>query len=791
MKTKFQRYSSIFLLILFFAVVYISCDSCSNSSNKEQKIVDLSSDWKFKTGDNLQWADPNFDDSDWKILQPNIRWEKQGFKTYDGYSWYRKKVFIPSSLKARTSFQDSLLFAVGKIDDTEQTFLNGKLIGQNRNVISADAPFSDNFTDDQKVTCTFRNYILSANDPRILWDKENTIAIRVYDNGGLGGIYDSGQSIRLLDLKDFFKIQTRLFSFKRSEEEVIEKTIVLNNLSNHKKLNGLFRIKIIAFESKNVVFESSEDISIDKNQSKEICYVFNAPQSELHTVYYKFIESRTKTTVAAYEEVPYILTPKPSEKPRINGAKVFGVRPGAPFLYKIPASGLRPMTFSVTDLPEGLNLDENTGIISGFIKQPGKYLLKLIAKNTAGEVSLDFQIFVGDQIALTPPLGWNSWNCWGSSVDDQKVRQAANFMESSGLINHGWTYINIDDGWEAPQRKQNGEIEANEKFPDMKALADYLHNKGLKLGIYSSPGPLTCGRYLGSYEHEYQDAQTYGNWGIDFLKYDLCSYREIIKDNNKDLKTISGLITIQLDGSDAQCTLEDLQKPYRLMGDMLNKVNRDIVYSVCQYGIADVWTWGADVGGNLWRTTGDIIDTWDSMSKIGFSQDVCSDYAAPGNWNDPDMLVVGMVGWGPNLHPTRLTPSEQYTHISLWALLSAPLLIGCDLSRLDDFTLNLLTNDEVLEINQDPLARQAKSIYKNETVEIWAKELEDGSKAVGMFNLSNKEQSVKLNWSDLNIEGKQVVRDLWRQKNLGTFKHKFEARVAVHGVILVNVSGYK
>ena len=226
-----------------------------------------------------------------------------------------------------------------------------------------------------------------------------------------------------------------------------------------------------------------------------------------------------------------------------------------------------------------------------------------------------------------------------------------------------------------------GVIQTNEKFPDMKALADYVHSKGLKLGIYSSPGPKTCAGFAASYQNEEQDASTYASWGIDYLKYDWCSYGGIAKDGS----------------------LAELQKPYRVMRDALDECGRDIVYSFCQYGMGDVWKWGAEVGGNCWRTTGDINDSWGSMSGIGFGQDGHEKYASPGHWNDPDMLVVGKVGWGPNLHPTGLTPNEQMTHISLWCLLSSPLLIGCDLSDMDQFTLDLLTNDEVLDVNQDPL----------------------------------------------------------------------------------------
>jgi alpha-galactosidase len=204
--------------------------------------------------------------------------------------------------------------------------------------------------------------------------------------------------------------------------------------------------------------------------------------------------------------------------------------------------------------------------------------------------------------------------------------------------------------------------------------------------------------------------------------------------------------------------------------------------------MGDVWKWGAEVGGNSWRTTGDIVDTWGSMSRIGFGQNGEEPFAGPGHFNDPDMLVVGKVGWGPKLHPTRLTPNEQYTHISLWCLLSAPLLIGCDMTQLDDFTLGLLTNDEVLDVNQDPLGQQAKRISKNGSLEVWAKDLEDGSKAVGLFNRGPSEQTVQVSWSDLEIRGKQTVRDLWRQQNLGKFAEQFQTSVPRHGVVLVKIS---
>jgi alpha-galactosidase len=374
-------------------------------------------------------------------------------------------------------------------------------------------------------------------------------------------------------------------------------------------------------------------------------------------------------------------------------------------------------------------------------------------------------------------MGWNSWNCWACGVTDENIRASARAMVEKGLINHGWTYINIDDCWmikpdsddpviSGEPRNKNGMPLTNKKFPDMKDLTDYIHGLGLKAGIYTSPGPYTCQGFTGSYEYEAQDAKQFANWGFDYLKYDWCYYSRIAKDKS----------------------LNELKRPYLRMRDELLKQPRDIIYSLCQYGMGEVWKWGEEVGGNCWRTTGDIVDTWSSMSKIGFSQNKCSKYAKPGCWNDPDMLVVGNVGWGPELHPSNLTPDEQYTHISLWCLLSAPLLIGCPIEQIDDFTLNLLTNDEVLEVNQDPLGKQAEQIIKNEDYQVWAKKMEDGSLTVGLFNMdSYKHKAIVIEWSKLGLKGKQRIRDLWRQKDLGIFQERFESNVSPHGVTLVRV----
>jgi alpha-galactosidase len=475
--------------------------------------------------------------------------------------------------------------------------------------------------------------------------------------------------------------------------------------------------------------------------------------------------TKPQTIPAAPPEAAVILTPPPSAKPRINGPSIFGVRPGHQVLYYAPVTGAKPMEISVVGLPDGLTFDPVSRQISGSLKTPGSYSLTFHAKNDLGEAEKKFKIVVSDTLALTPPLGWNSWNCFAGNVDDAKIRMAADAMVNSGLIDHGWTYINIDDTWEA-DRDPAGNILSNSKFPDMKALADYVHGKGLKVGLYSSPGPKTCAGFTASWQHEQQDAAQYAAWEFDYLKYDWCSYGDVVD------KTLP--------------QLTQYKRPYEVMNAALRAQNRDIVFSLCQYGMGDVWTWGESVGGNCWRTTGDIRDAWSSLSENGFTSVGHEKYAGPGHWNDPDMLVIGNLGWG-NVRPCHLTPSEQYTHISLWCLLDSPLLIGCDMSHLDDFTKSLLSNDEVLEVNQDELGRQAARVAKSGQIEIWAKDMADGSKAIGLFNRGPDETEITVHLADLGMTGKHRVRDLWRQKDLGKFANGFASKVSRHGVLLVRV----
>jgi len=479
-------------------------------------------------------------------------------------------------------------------------------------------------------------------------------------------------------------------------------------------------------------------------------------------------------------QIPYVLTPPPGKEPRINGPMLTGANAGHEFLYRIPITGEKPMKIKVRDLPKGLSFFEGSHLIRGRAPENGTYTLKITAENEFGKDEADFKIVVGQGLALTPPMGWNSWNVWGLSVDEEKVKLAANVMESLGLADHGWTYINIDDGWEAEERTDEGVLLPNEKFPDMQELAAYVHNKGLKLGIYSSPGPMTCGGFLGSYEHEQLDAETWAGWGIDYVKYDWCSYNDIAPDQS----------------------IDSYKAPYIKFRAALDNVNRDIVYSICQYGRADVWTWGEEVGGNLWRTTGDIVDTWSSMIGIGMRQNELAPYGGPGHWNDPDMLVIGKVGWGPDLRKSRLTPDEQYTHFSMWCMLSAPLLLGCDLAQIDGFTLGLITNDEVLAVNQDLLGMQAQKVYDGIRYQVWKKELYDGSVAIAVFNIGKDDDPVEaFTWEgepeklkvfvgagQIDVEGRHMIRDLWRQQDIGTFDKTFACNVPYHGVRLFKLT---
>ena len=490
-----------------------------------------------------------------------------------------------------------------------------------------------------------------------------------------------------------------------------------------------------------------------------------------------------------------ILTPPPSASPRINGAKVLGVRPGRPVLWRLPVTGERPMTLSAESLPAGLVFDAKAGILSGSVAERGTYTIKFTATNAKGTASGTLKLVVGDKIALTPPMGWNSWNCFNFKVTAQDVKNAADAMVSSGLADHGWAYVNIDDFWQnnpfrfkedetlqGPERRPDGTINPNKRFPDMKGLADYVHSKGLKIGLYSSPGPYTCGMCTGSWGYEWRDAKTYADWGYDYLKYDLCTYnRKNFRNGMYSHKGVAG-------GSQ----LEAATLPFRLMGEALAAQKRDIVFSLCQYGQANVCTWGANVGGQCWRTGGDFRDSFPQMTRIVRAQAPLWHYAGPGAWNDPDMLVVGPLSIGgagtvgmTEVHPCSFTPNEQYTHVSMWAVLCAPLLIGCDMTKIDAFTLSLLTNDEVIEVNQDELGAQAALVAEGPRAQVWAKPMSDGSLVFALWNTHEGPTRIKVDFEEFGIDGRWLVRDLWRQKDEGIYGGLYVYEVPGHATHLV------
>ena len=718
------------------------------------QAVSLEKGWKFRTGDSVGWSAPILDEKDWREISIYRPWESQGYANYDGFGWYRLHVTVPASLRQSSFFRDSIRINLGTIDDGGEVYLNGKLIYKNYT--------TGDIRNGLYGKCVIK---LAADDPIFYWGRTNVVAVRVFDTGGDGGIYGGDFSVSMDNPIAESVINTDE-AFLLRVDNTVSKTIRLETSNSRYKFAGPLQVKVVDPETGAVVFTKITAATFSYNRPFPFLLTFKLPRHRSYTVRYTFTDNLSGSGMTAKNSTSYLLTPPSSPKPKINGPVVYGARPGNPFLYRIPATGTLPLSYQATGLPEGLHLDPSTGIISGMIDQRGDYPVTIMVSNSIGTAKRQFSIRIGDDIGLTPALGWNSWNAWGLSVDDQKVRTSAKaFADQLGA--HGWNYINIDDGWEAPQRAADGTIVPNGKFPDMKALADYVHGLGLKIGIYSSPGPRTCGGYLGSWQHEVQDAVSYNTWGIDYLKYDWCSYSSIAGDAP---------------------TLETYQKPYGVMRDALHSVHRDIIFSFCQYGMGNVWRWGADFGGNSWRTTGDINDTWQSMADIGFSQDSIAPYARPGHFNDPDMLVVGNVGWGDHQHYTQLTPDEQYTHISLWSLLAAPLLIGCDLGHIDPFTLNLLTNDEVLAVDQDSLGLEARRVIDKDSFQVWKKPLAGGGFAVGLFNLSGAYKAISVDPAKIGLSGYNRIRDLWRQQELESAGGLITGKIPPHGVLLLKFS---
>ncbi|MDR1746207.1 MAG: putative Ig domain-containing protein [Tannerella sp.] len=483
------------------------------------------------------------------------------------------------------------------------------------------------------------------------------------------------------------------------------------------------------------------------------------------------------------KEEPYILTPPPALTPRINGAKIIGATPGKPFMFTIATTGERPITFKAKGLPKGLTLDTKRGIITGNCNKTGRHLVPVTAKNSKGEWRDTLEIVIGGGLALTPHMGWNSWYYHQTRVTQDIMERSAKAMYDNGLINFGYTYVNIDDGWEVKAnsddpilggavRNPDGTIRTNKNFSDMRKMTDYIHSLGLKAGLYSSPGLTTCAGYAGSLGHEAQDVKSYCDWGFDFLKYDWCSYGSEVSKSP---------------------TLDDFKKPYLLIDSILKHAERDIILNLCQYGMGEVWKWGKSVGGHSWRTAGDI--GWSTQELINAMFTACSfqetirQYAGPDGWNDPDYLLFGKIwNWQEQRDvPSPMTPSEQYTCMTLWCMMSAPLIFSGELVSLDDFTQNILCNAEVIDINQDKLGKPGYSVYKQDFTEIWKKELHDGTTAIAIFSKSPQKAIVTVDWKAIGYEGKYGIRDLWRQKDLGSIDNVSQFEIPRHGCVLLKL----
>lgn len=491
-----------------------------------------------------------------------------------------------------------------------------------------------------------------------------------------------------------------------------------------------------------------------------------------------------------------------SAQPKINGPRLYGARPGKEFLYTIPASGARPMTFEVKNLPKGVKINKLNGVISGVIKKAGEYAIELVALNEFGKVSKSFTLVIGDKLALTPPMGWSSWYSFGRNVTLDKVIRSAEIIKEKGLQNYGWSVIEIDDPWtnqpdkndavwqqlhsgekaiygyyEGPDnllerqgqmRNSKGELLPNIFFSNIKKFPTIMHEMGFKAGIYSSPGPLTCAGVAGSYGYELVDAKFFADNGFDYLKYDWCSYGSFAKSNTK----------------------EELIKPYRKMSEALLLQKRDIIHALCQYGMGNVWEWGGESGGQLWRTGDDVHDSWESVRNAFKKLSDKSAFVKPGNWNDPDILQIGAVGAQSSgkAGMNRLTFEEQKTVMSMWCMLSAPLLIGANMEQLDDATLSLLTNEEIIAVNQDALGKSASLITTLDTTEVWKKQLEDGSFAFGFLNLSNESTTVKIPFSAVELQGRNRIRNLWKKEDLGILENEFEITIPAHGIVMLQTN---
>jgi alpha-galactosidase len=492
-----------------------------------------------------------------------------------------------------------------------------------------------------------------------------------------------------------------------------------------------------------------------------------------------------------------ILTPLPAAAPRINGPKVYGARPGKIFVYRIPCQGERPLRFEAQGLPPGLELDTAKGVITGTTPaEKGRYPVMFIATNARGAATRPFTLVVGDQLALTPPTGWNSWGGYMLFISDAIVRKAADLIVARGLADVGFQYVSIDDCWmrispenyaaRAPAKKRqhegfdydgligdtrdaDGRILPNKHFPDMKALTDYVHSHGLRAGLYSSPGPFTCQNFAGSAGHEQQDAEQYARWGFDLLKYDQCSAGVVLA----ELKKKPGF-----------------QVPtfWQPMADAIRGQNRDILFNLCQYGQAEPWTWAPTLGMQSWRIGGDLNHHVDSYftQALRIATELRA-YSKPGQWNDPDYMYIHKIrDFKKMVAPTAEIPldtNQRYQYVTLWSIIGSPFFFSCDIDAIDDFTIRLLSNADVLNINQDELGDVAQVIRNKDDAVLMLKRLADGSKVLAVFNRNPKQEArVEVSWGKLGICCEPMVYDVWRQKDVGAVMGGLDVYLSPNGV---------
>lgn len=497
------------------------------------------------------------------------------------------------------------------------------------------------------------------------------------------------------------------------------------------------------------------------------------------------------------------LTPPVSPAPAINGAKIYGATPGAPLLFHVAVSGERPMKIVAKGLPTGLKMNAQ-GIISGKAPAAGTYRVGVMAANKHGKAQDVITLKIGDTLCLTPPMGWNSWYSYSESIAQEHMLKVARLFVDKGLVNHGWSYVNIDDCWQSVRGGPLFAIQPNKKFPDMKAMCDAIHQLGLKVGIYSSPWMGTYAGFIGGSapnkeanyeglsipkEQRHQPDQIFGTWpGLHKQKVDKVGpFWYFDKDARQWAQW--GFDYVKVDWLP-----NDVPTTERVFKD-LSKSGRDIVLSLSNAAPFQNVE-GLSKYANLWRTTADIRDNWDGISRV-LNDDKWFKFTSPGHWNDPDILQVGRIGKaGQNntsFQQTNLTPDEQYTQISLWSLLSAPLIISSDLENIDDFTLGLLTNDDVIAVNQDLAGKSAKRITPQgiNNLVIVTKALEDGTLAAGFFNTGNAKESFTVKLSELGLSGPQHVRDAWRRVNAGTAKDQITLDINAHGVTLFRFKAAK